>query len=186
MELERTSWHHAPEHRFVPGLTYMITGATLYHRHFYPTSALLEMLQGQLLELTATCDWQVNVWAVFSDHYHLIGYAGENSWAIRPLIQRMHSQFSLALNLKQGKPGRKVWHQYWDTCLTLSASYYARLNYVINNPVHHGLVSVAANYPYCSAGLVERGWRSAFRRKVQSFKYDRIHGRDDFHPIWIR
>ncbi len=98
----------------------------------------------------------------------------------------MHSQFALSLNLEQGEPGRQVWYQYWDKCLTYPGSYYARLNYVINNPVHHGLVSVASNYPYCSAALVETEWPSAVRRKVQSFRYDRIHEQDDFRPVWIR
>ena len=186
MELERTTWHHAPEHRFVPGLTYMITGATLHHENFYSTSALLELLESRLLELTARYGWLVIAWVVLSDHYHFIGQAGKDAWALGPLVQRLHAKFSLALNLEEGAPGRRVWYQYWDKCLTHAGSYYARLNYVINNPVHHGLVSVASDYPYCSAARVERDWSSAARRMVQSFKCDRIHERDDFAPVWIR
>ncbi len=186
MELERTTWHHAPEHRFLPGFTYMITGATLYKRHFYSTSQRLEMLQTSLLELIGQYGWVLIAWAVFSNHYHLIAQAMEHAWSTRRLTQRLHAKFGLALNLEDGTPGRRVWYQYWDKCLTYPRSYYARLNYVANNPVRHGLVAQASDYPFCSAASMEREWSSSFLRKVQSAKYDKVRETDDFDPIWQR
>jgi len=76
--------------------------------------------------------------------------------------------------------GRKVWFQYWDTCLTYEKSYYARLNYVMNNPVCHGLVSVASAYKFCSAGWFESAADQGSLNKVKSFQYDQVKVQDEF------
>ena len=70
--------------------------------------------------------------------------------------------------------------QYWDTCLTYEKSYYARLNYVHNNPVKHGLAPVADQYPFCSAAWFRAQADPRFRKKVESFRHDRVKIVDDF------
>jgi len=77
-------------------------------------------------------------------------------------------------------PGRRVWFQYWDTCLTYEDSYHARLNYVHNNPVMHGLVTVAAQYAFCSASWFKENAEPLFQKRVTATPYDRVHVRDDF------
>jgi putative transposase len=56
---------------------------------------------------------------------------------------------------------------------------------VNNNPVHHGLVPVATQYPFCSAGIYELEALSALRRKLQSYKFDAVKVVDDFEPLMI-
>ena len=49
-------------------------------------------------------------------------------------------------------------HTGWlqSVCLALlHNSLLARLNYVHNNPVHHGIVPAARQYPWCSASWFE-------------------------------
>jgi putative transposase len=79
-----------------------------------------------------------------------------------------------------GTPGRRVWYQFWDTHLTRQGSYMARLRYVNENPVHHGVVSNAANYRWCSAGWFARNASPAFFKAVAKMKTDRIKIIDDF------
>jgi putative transposase len=79
-----------------------------------------------------------------------------------------------------GTPGRKVWFQYRDTCLSYETSYFARLNYVHNNPVKHGLVAVAHQYPYCSAAWFEANTEPSYRAKVESFGWERVNVPDEF------
>ena len=76
--------------------------------------------------------------------------------SLKNLIQRFHSQSAREVNINAGLSGRKVWFQYWDSCLTYENSYYARLNYVHNNPVKHGLVQDAELYPFCSASWFKK------------------------------
>src|SRR6266568_1178059 len=58
--------------------------------------------------------------------------------------------------------GRRVWFQYHDTQLTFEKSYLARLKYVNENPVHHGIVLRATNYGWCSARWFEDHAERAF------------------------
>ena len=51
---------------------------------------------------------------------------------------------------------------YWDTQITFQRSCLARLNYVRQNPVHHGVVHKASEYHWCSAAGFERSARAAF------------------------
>ncbi|MGB8475864.1 MAG: hypothetical protein WCE61_17420, partial [Candidatus Acidiferrum sp.] len=75
---------------------------------------------------------------------------------------------------------------YRETRLTYEKSYLARLNYVHQNPVKHGLVPVASLYPWCSAPWFERTARPAQIRTIHRFKTDRLNVADDFDvtPEW--
>jgi putative transposase len=100
------------------------------------------------------------------------------------MIQHLHSESSRKINNLDDQKGRAVWFQYWDTSLTYEKSYYARLNYVHNNPVKHGLVKAAHQYPFCSAGWFEVNAEPVFVKKIKSFKTDTVNIFDDFQPVW--
>jgi putative transposase len=178
-------WHHAPHHVFVPNTTYMVTAATLHEKHLFQGSERLKLLEKTLFRIMKDCGWKIRAWALFSNHYYWIGQSPEED-SIRRLIQQIHSESTKLLNRLDETPSRKVWFQYWDKCLTYEKRYYARLNYVNNNAVHHGLVSVANQYPFCSAGWMERNFRPAFQKQVASFKYDLLNEPDGFHPAWSK
>ena len=82
-----------------------------------------------------------------------------------------------------GEPKRKVWQNFWDTKLTYEKSYLARLNYVHQNAVKHGLVPVANQYQWCSARWFEQIASSAMVRSIYRFKIDRLSVQDDFAPV---
>ena len=83
------------------------------------------------------------------------------------------------LNLWDNKPGRKVWFQFWDSH-TYERSYLARLNYVHQNPVRHGVVAVAEQYKWCSAKWFSQNAPPALAKSVGSFKIDQVNVPDDF------
>jgi putative transposase len=66
------------------------------------------------------------------------------------------------------------------TKLTFERSYLARLNYVHQNPVKHGLVKVANQYPWCSAAWFERTASPAAVKTIYSFKTDKLKIDDDY------
>lgn len=81
---------------------------------------------------------------------------------------------------------RKVWHNYRETRLTFLRSYFARLNYTHRNAVKHGLVPVAAQYPWCSAAWFEHNTRGAMVKAISRFKTDQVRVPDDYDvaPEW--
>jgi putative transposase len=173
-------WRHRPAHVFEPNTFYIVTASTLHKRHHFRGMERLALLQDALFETTAAYGWTLQAWAVFANHYHFIAQSPADGTTLRPMIQRLHSQTARAVNRLDATPGRQVWFQYWDTCLTYEKSYLARLNYVHNNPVKHGMVLSAEQYPFCSAGWFKARAEPDFRRKVASFPYDRVRIEDDF------
>jgi putative transposase len=137
-------------------------------------------LQDALLATLEKHDWIVQAWAVFVNHYHFVAEAPENNSSLNLLIKEFHATTAIEVNRLDVTKGRQVWFQYRDTCLTYEKSWLARLNYVHNNAVHHGLVKFAENYPYCSAGWFQQKANPTFVRKVRSFRTDRLKIEDDF------
>src|SRR5205807_1735846 len=92
----------------------------------------------------------------------------------------LHSDHAREINKLDNAVGRKVWFQFWDKHLTFERSYLARLNYVNQNPVHHGVAQLATNYRWCSAAWFESRASRAFAASVRRFKIDRVNVYDDF------
>jgi hypothetical protein len=78
----------------------------------------------------------------------------------------LHTRAGGWINRLDNTPNRKVWHNFWDTKLTYEKSYLARLNYVHQNPVRHGLVRLANHtsgaQPDGSKALHHRRWSNRF------------------------
>ena len=176
-------WPHAPIHLPTGGGTYFVTAGTYLKQHFFRNRAAVEMLHEALLRLGKEHGWELEAWAVYSNHYHWVGSSPEGAPAVKAFAQHLHSETARVLNEWDAEPGRKVWHQYRDKELTYPKSYFARLNYVMSNPVKHGLVADAKAYPWCSAAWFERTSTPARVKTVRSFKADRIQEEDDFDVV---
>jgi putative transposase len=184
MKTEITEWHHSPLHVFKPNTMYIVTASTLHQAHLFKERGYLKLLQSLLLSLAEQYQWKLQAWAVFSNHYHFIAQSPEDAKSLKQMIQHLHSVSAKEINKLDRKKGRRVWFQYWDTCLTYPKSYYARLNYVHNNPVKHGLVKAASHYPFCSAGWLKVKAKPSFVKMIRSFKIDKVNIYDDFQPVW--
>jgi len=174
------SWPHAPPHwTHEPGL-YFITASTYLKQRHFEGKKRLDLLTGLLLDTLNEGLWRVDAWAVFANHYHLILRSSSDSRPLPKVLGKIHMLSSKAVNECDASPGRKVWHNYRDTHLTFEKSHLARLHYVIHNPVHHGLVRDAEQYPWCSAAWFARHAPPAFVKTVRSFPIDRLEIGDDF------
>jgi putative transposase len=174
------SWPHAPQHAFYDKGVYMITGATRDRILYFKTDEELELLHDTLLELAEQYQWILEAWAVFPNHYHFIARSPEDPISLGKFISHLHSLSARKLNSRHQMPGRKIWYQYWDTKITFQSSYLARLNYVIQNPVKHGVVEQANKYRWCSASWFELNTSKAYFDTVTSVKIDQVNVADDF------
>jgi putative transposase len=174
-------WPHAPPHFLVGPGTFMVTASTYGKLHHFGSRKRLRYLSNLLVETADAYGWKLEAWAVMANHYHWIGKSPEaGAEFLGEWIADLHRQSAKFVNGLDSDPGRKVWHNYRETRLTFEKSYLARLNYVIQNPVKHGLVHLAADYPWCSAAWFSKNASPAFRKTVESFKIDRIKIEDDF------
>jgi len=63
-----TPWPHAPTHRLSEGGTYFLTVGTYHKEHCFRGAKRLEVLQRGLLTVAHDFGWQLEAWAVFSNH----------------------------------------------------------------------------------------------------------------------
>jgi putative transposase len=178
----RTPWPHAPTHQLAEGGTFFVTAGTYLKAHHFRGAARLRVLHRGLLVVARDFGWQMEAWAVFSNHYHFIGHSPvdeEDAGSLRSMLGHLHEKTAKWLNRLDGTPGRQVWHNYRETRLTYEKSYRVRLNYVHQNAVMHRLVPVANQYPWCSAAWFERTADPAQVRTIYSFKTDRLRIPDD-------
>jgi len=171
---------HNPPHYFVPNAMYMVTGSILHNQYLMRKSRCKEIFLKTLFEKANLLGWNLEVWAVLHNHYHFISQAPEDSTTLAKLIQQVHSITAIQFNRWDNTPGRQVWQNYWDTCITHEKSYLARLHYVHTNPVKHGLVEDAMGYPFCSyRWLIEQG-DEVLRAQIISQPIDKVNVFDEF------
>src|SRR5262249_32137566 len=147
---------HAPIHRLGCDGIYIVTAATLHRKRLFASEEKLTILENSLLTLAKTYQWQLEAWSVFMNHYHLIARGNSDAAILDSYIKHAHAETARILNTLDHAEGRQVWFNYWETRLTFERSYLTRLNYVHQNAVKHGLVSVANQYEWCSAAWFER------------------------------
>jgi putative transposase len=176
-------WAHAPVHKLDEEGTYIVTGATLNHQHYFSSPNRLTILQNTLFQYANKHNWKLQAWAVFSNHYHFVGVSPENPNNLSQMIKEIHAETAREVNKLDEARGRKVWYNYWDTRITYQESYLARLKYVHYNPVKHGLVDDPVDYRWCSASWFEKYASPAFRKTMNSFKIDKVNVYDDYEPV---
>ena len=183
MPSDKIPWPHAPEHRLGERGTFFLTCGTYLKAHRFVGRVKLEFLHDQLLALAEKYGWALEAWAVFSNHIHFVGKSpATDATNLSTFMSELHTSTSAFINELDGTPGRTNWHNYRDTRLTYEKSYFARLNYVHQNPVRHGLVPVANQYPWCSARWFELKAQPGHVKTIYSFKTDGVKVYDEFTP----
>jgi putative transposase len=178
-------WPHAPSHRLGQSGTFIVTASTYGKLHHFRGATRLRVLHRGLLKVARDFGWVLEAWAVFSNHYHFVGHSPHDqpdATNLSDMLGRLHASTSEWINRLDGNPGNRVWHNFWETRLTYQRSYLARLNYVHQNAVKHGLVPLASLYPWCSARWFERSVTPATVKTIYSFKTERLRVLDDFVP----
>ena len=124
--------------------------------------------------------WQLEAWAVLSNHYHVVAHSPVGGAdTLRVMLQKLHSLATKRLNQEDNTPGRtRLWQNYRETHLTFQRSYLARLNYVHQNPKHHGLVPLASHWRWCSAAAFKQAASPAWVKTIASFPFEEIAAED--------
>jgi putative transposase len=172
-------WPHAPWHDLNAAGMYFITGSTLHKELWFRSPETLDFLERTLFVLAREHDQSLHAWAIFPNHYHLVTYSRRKG-SLQPMLKRFHTETSSWLGKKENVDAKRVWFNFRDTHLTFERSYLARLKYVHENPVHHGVARRAENYRWCSASWFAQTAPKSFVETVERMKIDRISVPDDY------
>jgi putative transposase len=70
---------------------------------------------------------------------------------LRDKLGQFHGRSSFEWNRIDNQRGRKVWHNCFEKPMKSERHFWATLNYVHHNPVHHGYVRRWSDWPWSSA-----------------------------------
>ena len=176
------SYQHTPAHYFKSNSTYMLTGAT------YKKIKLLKGDEPKIIfynSLKKGCEnynWKIIAWVILDNHYHIMLRAPEKADTLSNLVRDLHKFTALWMkkNIGVAKYLKRVWYNYWDTCITYEKSFLARINYIHHNPVKHGYVECALEYPFGSYYEAYRERGKMWIENEKNYPWDNVNVYDDF------
>ena len=142
---------HTPAHLLRDDSIYTVTASTYQQQNFMESNRRKEQWQNAFFKACQLYQWHIIAWVVLNNHYHIIMRLPEQNAASLPkLIASLHKFTARQWNVDDKQPGRKIWWNYWDTCIDSEKDFENRLKYVFWNPVKHGLVLRPEEYNFSS------------------------------------
>ena len=129
---------HAPPHFADGEHVYLLTAACFEHQSLMASETRRDEWLSAVHTCVSDCGGDLRGWVVLPNHYHLVARVELAAFAAK--IARLHNGKSTQWNREDQTSGRKVWHRFADRRIRNDRHYFASLNYVHANPVHHGLV----------------------------------------------
>jgi putative transposase len=106
--------------------------------------------EAALLETLGTWAQAIFAWAVLPNHYHALIHAADIKGLLKAIGQ-LHGRTSYLWNGEDSARKRQVWHRAAETAMKSERHFWATVNYVLHNAVHHGYVERWQDWPYSSA-----------------------------------
>ncbi len=169
-QLRRMPFHGPPHYGSDLPCLYHLTAACYEHRAILGASpARMAAFEAELVEAlggigagvtraseppeggtTNGRNSQLLYWCVLPNHWHAL----VRTDALRAVIKRvgrLHGRSSHLWNGEDDMRGRTCWHRCADRRMRNEAHVHATVNYILNNPVHHGYVERWQDWPYSNA-----------------------------------
>jgi REP-associated tyrosine transposase len=94
----------------------------------------------------------VYAWCVLPNHYHVV-VKTERIKELRRGLGLFHGRSSFDWNGEDQQRGRQVWYNCFERGIKSERHFWATINYVHHNPVHHGYVRRWQDWPWSSAQI---------------------------------
>lgn len=143
---------HSPPHLDFEGTHQYLISATCYEHAFVigKNPERMTECESEILKIFRETCLEVYAWCVLPNHYHAL-VKTDRIKELRGELGQFHGRSSFKWNGEDSKRGRKVWHNCFERAMKSERHFWASLNYVHNNPVHHGYVEHWQDWPWSSA-----------------------------------
>jgi putative transposase len=149
---------HSPPH-WAMGFSaqYLVTAACFEHAPIIGKNPeRLSECEEQMLAACQDHTSKVYAWCVLPNHYHVLVGCPRIKTLCREL-GRFHGRSSFNWNREDGQRGRKVWFRCFDREIRSERHFWATLNYIHHNPVHHNHVEKWQDWIWSSAAKFLEG-----------------------------
>jgi len=161
-------WHSPPHRPNYGHLDFLVSASCYQHApHIGFSLQRMDSFSANLLDVLQRHTARTVAWCVLPNHYHALVEA-PNILALLFELGRLHGRTSHAWNGEESTLGQQVFHRVTERFMRSERHFFATINYVHNNPVHHGYVRLWTEWPWSSAAEyleqmgraeVERVWK---------------------------
>jgi putative transposase len=143
---------HSPPHLDLEGNNqYIITAACYEHAHVIGKNVeRMTACETDVLQICRNFSSAVYAWSILPNHYHVL-LATDRIKDLRDGLGQYHGRSSFSWNGEDDQRGRKVWHNCFERPMKSERHFWASLNYVHHNPIHHGYAEAWQDWPWSSA-----------------------------------
>ncbi len=124
------------------GYIILVTVCTLHRKPWLANPKVHSLLHDTWRQSTVGI---VGRYVILPDHVHFFASPGDGAMEIDSWNKYWKSRFAM----KYLEPTCKWQSRSWNSRLRTGESYNAKWDYVRNNPVRHGLVKHAEDWPFC-------------------------------------
>ena len=163
-------WHSPPHFAADFPAFFHLSAACYNHTPLIgQTPSRMAEFESTLLEVMAACTSMVRAWCILPNHWHALVKTDDLKTTLRQVGQ-MHGRLSRRWNQEDRAMGRKCWFCCGDRCVRSDAHFWATLNYIHHNPVHHGYAACWRDWPFSSAAeWLEAIWEEEASRIWKSY-----------------
>ena len=144
--------------------------------------AQVDVLRDAVRQARLRAPFTIDAWVVLPDHMHCLWTLPEGDadfpgrwWAIKTAFSKALPGVGAPSDVMAQRGERGIWQRrYWEHTIRDAGDYAVHMDYAHFNPVKHGYVSHAADWPYSSfrrcvaAGLYPSGWSGGAGEPVEA------------------
>jgi putative transposase len=143
---------HSPPHFESEGeARYLISAACFEHAHVIGRShARMTDTEQALLKVCEEFSSEIYAWCILPNHYHVLLKTAQ----LKSLLKEnglFHGRTSFIWNGEDDTRGRQVWFRSFERKMRSARHFFASVNYVLHNPVHHGYVEPRTDWEWSNA-----------------------------------
>jgi putative transposase len=149
--IQRYPKHSLPHFDRDGDCQYLFTAACYEHAPVIgKTTSRMTDFEIRLLQLCGQFSSDIYAWCILPNDYHVLLKTAVMR-ALRQEIGKLHGKTSFEWNGEDDQQGRTVWRNGFERAMRSPRHYFASLNYVLNNAVHHGYVKKWQEWPWSNA-----------------------------------
>jgi putative transposase len=173
---------------FIPGASYFFTLVTHQRSPIFSDANAIDLFRHSVRKVQAAHPFMLDAEVILPDHVHLLCSLHESDWDYPMRLRLIKADFTRSVlrqkraNERQsdsrGRRGEQmIWQRrYWEHTIRDQNDFQAHLDYIHINPVKHGFVAAARDWPH-----------STFHAWVERGAYDVTWGSDEMPvlPEWV-
>jgi len=128
---------HQPVHLYVDNSWYFLTVKIYGSQHILDEDVKKQLLLEKLKYEFKSFGYELKAWVILDNHYHL-EFKTDRGNILSKILNRVHGNISYTINKMDNQEKRKVFQNYWDSCIRSERDLWTRFNYIHHNPVKHG------------------------------------------------